>query len=518
MRHAVRRLKPCLPALLAGTLALVAVTAGLRGVDFPAQLYRVGLFHRDGLVLWDSQWYGGHWMFDYSVIFPPIAGVIGIQATAVLSAVGAAMAFDRLVVGHFGDRARSAALVFAVGTLTQVAIGQLPFLLGEGLALAACLAISRRRWVLAAALAAAAALASPLAGGFLALGTVAWLGAKWPSDRAGLAVVTGAGLAPVLVTAAIFPGTGAMPFPAWDFVQLIALFAALWLLIPRDERALRIGTGVYIVAIAAAFAVASPVGGNISRLGECLGAPLAVAALPPRRRWLIAAAVVPLIALQWSPAYANVAAARNDPSTHAAYFSPLLRFLRSHAYPAGRIEVVPTRLHWEAAFVAPRFPLARGWERQLDTADNPVFYRPGALTSASYRAWLVDNGVRYVALPDVPLDYAAESEGRLVATGVPGLGPPHQAGHWRVFPVSGSAGLVDGQASVTRLDGGQLTLDVQDPGTIVVRVRYDPRWTVVGSNGCLSPGPGRWMTLTASRRGEVRMQLRLIGDHDGLCA
>ena len=67
-------------------------------MDLPAQIYRVGLFHRSGLVLWDSQWYGGHWTLSYSVIFPPVAGVLGMQVTEVLTAAGAAWAFDRLVV------------------------------------------------------------------------------------------------------------------------------------------------------------------------------------------------------------------------------------------------------------------------------------------------------------------------------------------------------------------------------------------------------------------------------------
>ena len=90
--------------------------------------------------------------------------------------------------------------------------------------------------------------------------------------------------------------------------------------------------------------------------------------------------------------------------------------------PLGRVEVVPTALHWEAVYVALRFPLARGWERQLDTANNPIFYDPGRLTPRSYRAWLLDNGVRFVALSDARLDYAAYGEAYLVRRGVPGCG------------------------------------------------------------------------------------------------
>jgi hypothetical protein len=518
MAIARRRVLAAAPTLLAAALALVAVLVGWRGVDFPAQLYRVGLFHRDGLVLWDSQWYGGHWTFDYSVLFPVIAGAVGVQATEIVGAAGAAFAFDRLVVGHFGSRARVASLLFAAGTLVEVAIGQLPFLVGEALALGACLAAARRRWALAAALGALASLTSPLAGGFLALSMGAWLLAGWPRWRVGLAAVGAAAALPVAVTAAVFPGQGAMPFPTGDFLQIGALVAGLWLMIPKGERALRIGVGVYLVAIAASFAVASPLGGNVGRLGECVGAPLVICALWPRRRWVAAAAVVPLVAMQWSPAFATFTTDRADPSTHAAYFEPLLGFLDAHRQPLGRVEVVPTRLHWEADYVAPRFPLARGWERQLDTANNALFYTPGALTAASYYGWLVDNGVRYVAVGDTPLDFAGQSEARLVASGVPGLGAPQRVGRWQVYAVDGSSGLVQGPGVVTYLNGDQVGLRLSESGAVVVRVRYDARWAVVDDTACLAPTPGGWTQVVTPKAGDVRLQLGLLGDSDGRCA
>ena len=140
-----------LPPLIAAAAAILSWLLGWRGVDLPAQIYRVSLFHRAGLTLWDSQWYGGHWTLDYSVIFPPVAGVLGLTTTAALSACGAALAFDRLVVDHFGPSGRVGSVLFAVGTTVQLAIGQLPFLMGEALALGACWAAARRRWPLAVA-------------------------------------------------------------------------------------------------------------------------------------------------------------------------------------------------------------------------------------------------------------------------------------------------------------------------------------------------------------------------------
>jgi hypothetical protein len=308
-----------------------------------------------------------------------------------------------------------------------------------------------------------------------------------------------------------------MPFPAWDFLSLACLFVGLWLITPRDERVLRIGAAIYLGAVAVAFLVATPVGGNISRLGEILGAPLALCALWPRRRWLAVAAVVPLVLFQWSPAFASFTRDRADPSAQRTYFQPLLAFLSANQTPAGRVEVVPTRMHWESAFVAPAVPLARGWERQLDTAYNPLFYDRDALTASRYREWLLDNGVRYVALADVPLDYAAVAEGRLVAAGVGGLSAPRQVGRWRVYSVVGSHGLVSGPGEVTRLDGGQVTVHADQSASLLVRIRYDRRWAVLGGGACIGPALGPWTTLNVFRPGDVRLQLRLVANDDSLC-
>jgi hypothetical protein len=498
----------------AGVLALAAVLAGWRGKDLPAQLYRVGLFHRAGLTLWDSQWYGGHWTLNYSVLFPPLAGLIGVQATEVASAAVAAWAFDRLVVGHFGEAARFGSLLFAVGTLAQVAIGQLPFLLGEALALGAYWAATRRRPRLAVGLALATSLASPLAGAFLVLALVSWMLAVWPRRRVALGAMIAGVASPLVVVGVLFPGQGYMPFPGIDVLWLFAIFMGIWLAIPRPERALRIGICLYLVAVLLSFALRTPMGGNISRLADCLGAPLAVCVLWSHRRLLLAAAVVPLFLMQWTPAFASFP---SDPSTHAAYFRPLLAFLGHHNNPPGRVEIVPMRLHWEAAYAAPTVPLARGWERQMDTADNPLFYTDGALNAASYRAWLLDAGVRYVALPDVPLDYAAVAEGRLVGAGVPGLRLAWRDAHWRVYEVVGGRGIVEGPGRLVNLQGSQVVVDATGPGTILVRVRYNSRWTVVQGAGCVHETPGGWTAIDTAKPGRLHLELRFVHSSDPAC-
>ena len=496
--------------MLAALLASVAVLIGLQGVDLPAQLYRVDLFHRSGLTLWDSQWYGGHWTLNYSVVFPLVAGLIGVGLAEIAGAALAAWTFDRLVVAHFGRGARLGSLLFALGTLAQVAIGQLPFLLGESLALCALWLATRRRWAPAVALAFAAPLASPLAGAFLALALVAWLVSRWRRPHPGAVAMLAAAGVPSVALSVLFPGQGVMPFPAADFAWLILLFAGAAILIPARERTLRIGAALYVVAIALSFATSTPVGGNISRLGECVGAPLLICALWPQRRRLLALALaIPILTLQWGPALATFTTNPADPSRNVAYFQPLLGYLHRHATPYGRVEVVPTKLHWEAAYVAPHVPLARGWERQLDTADNPLFYAQAPLNAGEYSAWLLANGVRYVALPGVALDYAAKSEAALVRAGVPGLRPVWHDADWHVYAVTGSTGIVDGPARLVSIDGSHLVLRATGPGTIAVRERYSPGWRLTAGSGCVRPAADGWTAIDVAAAGTLALDLGL---------
>lgn len=510
-------IEPALAPLIAAALAVIAWKVGWRGGDLPAAIYRITLFHTHGLTLWDSQWYGGHWTLDYSVIFPPIAGVLGIPVTEVACVAVAALSFDRLVVGAFGRRARAGSILFALGTLVQVAIGQLPFLMGEAFGLAALGLAVKGRWRLAAALAVCAALASPLAGAFVALAVTAWLLADWPNHRWQLVPLLGAAIIPVIGSSLLFPGQGAMPFPFKDWAFSGGIFALTAFFVPARARVLRIGAALYLIAFALAFVLHTPVGGNIERLGEAFGPAVALVALWPARRLLLPLVAVPLIILQWGPALAALTSNRVDPSTKQAYFTPLVRYLTAHDNPPGRVEIVPTALHWEAAYAAPTVELARGWERQLDTADNPLFYAKAPLNAATYRAWLVTNGVRYVALPDANLDYAGKAEGQLVRSGVPGLVPVWHNAHWRVFRVAGAPGIVSGPAVPVSIDGGNVKLDVTAPGAVLVRVHYNANWSVVSGSACLSQGPQGWLLARATAPGPLQLQLKLVGATTGSC-
>ena len=116
-----------------------------RGTDWAAQVYRSHQAAHWGFAIWDPGWYGGTYPLNYSLVYPLAAGYLGLWLLAAASVAGAAYCFDRLVVREFGKRP-AGSWYFAAATVVEVAIGQLPTLAAEALALGSvlCLANCRR--------------------------------------------------------------------------------------------------------------------------------------------------------------------------------------------------------------------------------------------------------------------------------------------------------------------------------------------------------------------------------------
>jgi len=339
--------------------------------------------------------------------------------------------------------------------------------------------------------------------------------------------VAGAALAPVAALAVAFPEGGIEPFAFSSFWPVLAFAAVALVLVPREERTLRIGVALYALGCTAAFVLDTPIGGNVVRLGALCAGPLAALVLWPRRRTALLLLAPFLLWWQWNAAVNDVRTASGDPSVHAAYYAPLLTALdRAGAQggATGRIEIPFTRLHWESRHVAPHVALARGWERQLDLEVNPLFYgdQTGAppLTAARYRAWLGRMAVRWVALPDVRLDYSAQDEARLIARGLPYLSLVWRGAHWRLYEVSEPAPLADPPARVLHTATDSLALAVPRPATVKLRVRWTPYWAVTQGDACVEPD-GDWTQLHVHRAGTIRLATRFslgrIGSRAARC-
>jgi hypothetical protein len=284
------------------------------------------------------------------------------------------------------------------------------------------------------------------------------------------------------------------------------------LLLPRAERTLRIGAALYALVAIVAYVASTPLGGNASRLGELLAGPVALCALLATRREMARPAVmlallVPLAFWQLSAPVRALMNGEDDQSRYRAYFRPLVDFLQDNARPPGRVEVVFSDAHWESADVAIHEPIARGWERQLDIGRNSLFY-DGTLNARTYRAWLADNAVRWVALPDTKLDYSAQREAQLVRGGQPYLKPRWSSPHWRVYEVTSPHSLVTSEGSAdiraTSFGAEQVRLAVARPGSALVRVRWTPYWV---ANGACVERDGSWTRITTRRAGALRLRI-----------
>jgi hypothetical protein len=469
---------------LALCAAACAVWLGLdvRPVDLAASDFRATLFDAHGFTLWDGQWYGGHYTLTYSVIAPPLTALFGSIAVAIASALAAAALFADIAQRAFGTAARLGAAWFGLAAATSVFHGRVAYALGVALALAAVAALQRERTKTAIGLALLTGLASPVAALFLAIAALA----------ARRLATAAAAIAPVALIVLAFPEDGQQTYKPFELVLLLASAAAVAL---AGRGAIRRGAVIYAAVGIAAYVVTSSLGNNVLRLAALFGGPLLACLLAERRVPRIAAVVV-LAAFaygQWRPAINDVKKVDGDPAATAAYYAPLNAFLegRPGAY---RTEIPFTRAHWEAAVVAPRHALARGWQRQLDVARNPLFYG-ATLDATTYGRWLSDNAVRYVALPDATLDVSSEAEGHLIEHGLPYLRPVWSSAHWRVYENT----LPHSAGPVESLDGP----DLRVTGAGVVKVRWSPYWRA--DHACVERA-GDWTRVTGAATLNVDMR------------
>ena len=510
---------PLVLTLAAAALGVAYLIAAPETADMAAHTYRTWLWKQVGFATWNAQWYGGHHMAGYSLLYPPLAALAGTRLVGVVAAVVAAGLFA-LLARRLAPTPGSAALaswLFLGGVMSNVVIGRMPFTLGIALAVAAW-ACARRSWPAAAVLALASTWASPVAGVFLCVAALAIVaGARLreeperPDWRTALALGVPA-VAGGLLMALFFPEGGTDRFVLDAFWPGLVCAIGAVALIDRTHRTAYVGAVLYLIVLVAAFALPNGLGQNALRPGAVLGPALLVLYArrdAPRPALVALVALVGfLVYLQWLPAVRAVDEARGDPSTQAAFHQEVLDYLHEHARPGERLEVPLTRNHWEATYLAEDFPLARGWHRQLDRKVNPLFYDSDQpLTAASYGEWLRRNAVRFVALPDAPLDFSATAERKLLLAGVPGLKLVHESPDWRIWEVEDTEPPVSGPARLTAAGANGFDLVAATPGRVLVRQHDTPYWTLAAGDGCISEDPETgWTAVDVRRAGLLRVR------------
>jgi hypothetical protein len=516
-----RALRPPPAWTITAALAIVYLLLAPQSPDLAAASYRSSLFSSAGFTLWDNSWYGGHHLLAYSVLAPALGALIGPQLLAAISMVGATALFERLLDGCFDTCAtRIAAAWFALGGSIALLSSRVPFDLGLAVGLGALLLARRGRLAPALAVSVLTALASPVAGAFLALAFLAW--ALAGPARAWPGALALAALAPIGLLTLAFPEGGSQPFVASAFYpDLVGVLLIGALVKPLGQtlarRALGIGVALYALALVGSYLVPSAVGGNVDRLGAQTAGPVAALVLAGASRWrrrMLLVLAPFLLYWQATAPVTDFASTLSNPSVDASYYTPLLGELRAlgvgyDARPA-RIEVVATADHWEARYLAPHVMIARGWERQLDTDRNSIFYEAEPLTAARYRAWLSANAISYVALPlHARLDYSARAEAHLFSGGHPRyLREVWRSRDWRLFAVLDATPLAQAPALLTSASSDSLTLYAPRPGSYTVRVRFTPYWALASGSGCVARAPGEWTDVRARSAGALHVVIR----------
>src|ERR671925_1500053 len=163
MARELRR-EALLSALAAGTVAALLAWLGPPGTDLAAHAYQRALFIQHGFALWNNFWYAGRYSFvTYSLIYYPLAALLGIKLLAVATVATAALAFAVVLGREWGATARWSSRTFAVVWAGIVLSAAFPFALGVALALLALWALQAHAHGRFACLALLALAASPLA-------------------------------------------------------------------------------------------------------------------------------------------------------------------------------------------------------------------------------------------------------------------------------------------------------------------------------------------------------------------
>jgi MFS family permease len=513
------------PATVASAAAVAAAVCaavywlGPPGVDQPAHVYQLWYYQQHGFAWWGNAWYSGRYQFvTYSALYYPLAAILGIGATAVLSSAVLGAAATAFLSGTYGRRARGPALLLAVtAPLGMTISGAYPFLCGAA-AMAVALLCIHRGWRTGFAVSivvclgmsplALALLATVLAGAAAGMGLRRCLRAR-RFEAVALAVVL---LAGALVQLAFSTG-GQYPYSVRDLVEQAAFSAAgIWVCGSRPEsRPLRGVFAALLVLNVAAFLLAGSLGSNAGRLFVDAGTALLwLAAVVSRRRSrAVAAVLVACFAAQALPHVRDFAGSWSNPATGAAYWAPAITFLHGRGDRPYRVEVVASWGHWEVDYL-PRagIPIARGWFRQDDFPQNAVLYQ-STLTAAEYDAWLRSVGVRYVVLPDAPLDSSADVEAALIRSGRSGLRPVGEAGHLRFYELPRATPIVTGpgRPRLLSLAGGRVAFIAPAAGRYLVRVRYSRYW----SGASVARSANGMTEVTVPRPETVRLAVSPIG-------
>ncbi len=509
---AARRYEWLKTGLIAAAAALTVVLVGPAGGDVPAHLYRTLLVH-ENVYLWDNLWFAGQYpLVSYSLLYYPVAAILGNVVIVVASVVAAAMLFQRICEREWGDAAVWPSRAFAIVVAGPLFTGTYSYAAGFAMLLATIAALQAGRISVAVGCSALTLGFSPLAFVFLVIVLAAIAVSRREINRkavmfaAGLCIAAGVELAALR----LFPTGGRYPFRGVELATVLVVAGLGVIIASRAPRGGMLAAlfGFWLLACVALFLIPGPVGENVTRLRSVVFPLMLLTVLVARFRPRGIAVLGLALALAYNVVpYANAVSSRIDSrASDRTFWAPALTYLNDHRGGAFRVEVVPTADHWEAWWIpSSGFALARGWYRQMDIAENGALYRD-PLSPAGYRHWLKRMAVRYVMLPTLPLGKkGADREALLLERGVDGLRLVYSTADWRIWEVEHAAPIVTGPAHVHMgaFTHDRIAMRFTEPGIYRLAVRYMPYWEVKRGAVCVAKAADGMTLLEVQHAGRL---------------
>lgn len=449
-------------AVIVNAVAFLIIRPGVNDL-WAARARAHAADHGVGLTYWFSWFGGGSTPGSYSVLTPYLSALLTAELVGALAAV----AITPLCAVLLKDTRHPIAGVAMASVAAGINLwsGRIPFILGCAIAVGALLAVQAQRRVSAVILTLLSVFASPVSGAFLALGVVGSF-IETRSHRLISAITLGAVGVGLGVVALAFGTPGPEHFSYPLFAETVA--GLLLFLVARPPAYLR--TVIHLSLLTAVVLVIVPngMGSNFARLAWfCV--PVAVVATSSRRLWIALLATVPIVMLGADGTVSDLRNASQRVSK-TSYYTPLAAELdRLEGLANYRLEIVTHKAHAAYDALLDHAMLARGWETQEDNALNKTLLNTD-LDATSYKVWLDNNSVGYVAMPskrDKSPEYSLVGAGAL-----PYLTEVWHSDDWRLYRVADPTPIVAPPQNVLDYSQSHLTIRVPCACTFNVRVRW----------------------------------------------
>jgi hypothetical protein len=497
--------------LAAATLAMQAL--GIVSWDAPAHLYKVALLRQYKAVFWDNDWYGGAYQIvSYGFVFYWLAQFVSYNVLVVVSTGALPVLYYLYMRRAYGSTSYWPAIALAAVLVIYLSNGQDPFLFALSFTFGAMVLLAYGRPMLATLPAAVALFANPLA---IVVGAVFLLAAfaAQPEVRRRylwFALWLVPFLAVRVLIGILFYEKGTYMYPTAEIIHFVGFGACGYFLArmsfdPARRAKQTLFLTFAVVAVAVALVPGNPVGWNVGRFFFIFGVPLLLDVRRVYLRKAFTSVMIVGFALgQLTSPFSHFFRVHDMPSTTAAFFAPALDFAAAHDDPNYRFHVVALDTHWEAYYFSINgYPITRGWYRQSDALHNQVL--SGEFDEAAYVAWLKDMGVKYVFLPNAPLDWSGGREAGILRSSAQ-FTVVYESPQWTIFR------LHDPEPLVVSLDGGRpahvlllehqsLYMHVPAAGRYLVKVSYSPYWEMRAGAATLSRGADDFLVLDASAPG-----------------